>query len=71
MIYEPINMRIEDGKYIEFYFNDPDDNNWFYEIHDLRNERELLDWDEHLSHKMWYTPEVRKRTLDLMHKLIK
>jgi hypothetical protein len=63
----------KDGNYLKFYFKDDIDSDakrWFYEFK-IKNEKDIERWNEHLSHKMWYTPEVRARVLnyakELMH----
>lgn len=68
MKYDPILIK-RNGDYIEYYFLRNGRQDWFYEFNAKYDSREI--WDEHLSKKMWYTPEVRKETLNLMEDILK
>ena len=69
MNYDPIKIKLK-GKTIEYYFKKHQNLCWFYEIHSVWNRKELEKWDEHMQEKMWYTPEIREKTLALMEKII-
>ena len=50
---------------------DEPDEDYFYwfERSRITTYREYQDWFEHLSHKQWFTPEVKYNLVDVLEKL--
>jgi len=70
MKYDPIELEVDENG-IDFYFVRPNGKRWFYQIHSLENEKDIEFWDKHMQEKMWYTPEIRKETIEKMQNLMK
>ena len=68
MKYDPIEVEI-DGKAIRYFFLTKEGKRWFYDTSIIKNEKEAKDWDIHLSRKMWYTKDIREKTMELMKKI--
>ena len=69
MKYDPIEVEAVD-KFIRYSFITENGKQWFYETGDIKKEKDVDEWDTHLGRKMWYTPEVREQSLNLMKKLV-
>lgn len=55
---------------INFYRDDTTaDYMYWFEASRIKNYRQYNDWFDHLSHKMWFTPDVKYNLVDVLEKL--